>query len=575
MNGSKKNLACERRLSRGYVSHLITVSTFVLLILGSCAEVAPPPGGEADKASPVLTGSIPDDGAVNVNPGNSVWLFFSERVVEPRSGKAVFISPRQAKEPKLKWKSDRLEITFSAKFQANETYIISLSADIADLRGNKLDSSTVIAFSTGPTIDSGCVAGYVYSKDKPASGLMVALYPADLFEDSTVVFDSLYPEYVTQSNKEGSFAFHYLPSREYCLVGFGDKNRNERFNPTREPFALSDRPIIVGGETPLDDLQLILTTQDTATSEIISAAFTSDRLLKVRFSREISLNLLRQSPSNLMLRGQEDTDRVLIAKSFLESDTARTSVLNCHFDSLREGTYDLELTYDISKPTIYYRSIEVKPVEDKNPPTVVSFYPNTSPKFVDEIQIQAVFSEPLDTTRITDGTFILQEKPDTQVPVGREWQDAFHLLLHPTQLKEGMSYTLAITEFEIADIAGNVLGDSLREYSFSSLDSDSLGSISGETVIQIAGERDRPVVLSFKRVGTKQIFHLPVSARKFAIDVPSGKYLLSGFIDSDLDGKKGNGSIYPFRLAETSASFQDTVSVRARFETAGVYFEFK
>jgi hypothetical protein len=563
------------RLNRARIPLLFFVGASMLLMLAGCAEVAPPPGGEADKLSPVLTGSIPENGAVNVALGNSVTLFFSERIVEPKSGKAVFISPRPAKEPKLKWKTDRLQIILPDSFRTNETYIISLSANITDLRGNKLDSSAIIAFSTGPSLDSGSVAGHVYSKDKPLGGLMVVLYRASAFEDTTMIIDSLYPDYVTQSNKEGLFTFQYLPSREYLLVAFDDKNLNERFDPARESFALADRPIIPGGEMPLDNLELSLTTQDTVTSEVISAAFTADRLLKVRLSREIPLDLLRRSPSNIMLRSQEDTNKVYAANSFLESDTTKTSVLNCHLGYLSEGVYDLELTYDVSKPTIHYRGIQVKIVEDKNSPTVVRFYPDQTPQFVDKIKVQAVFSEPLYTARITEGTFVLHKNPDMEVPLSCEWQDAFHLILRPSELKEGASYTLSVTEFEIADMAGNLLGDSLRKYPFSTLDSDSLGSVSGEVVAEIAGQQDSPTVLSFKKVGTNQIFDLSVSGRKFKIDVPAGKYLLSGFVDSDLDGQKGNGSIYPFHLAETSASYADTIAVRARFETTGIKFEFK
>ncbi len=368
-------------MSQGWIRAHVRLSFLmgisVMLVLAGCAEVAPPPGGEVDKLRPILTGSIPENGACNVAPGNSVTLFFSERIVDPKTGKAVFVSPRPSKEPKLKWKADRLEIILADSFQTDETHIISLSANITDLRGNKLDSSTIIAFSTGPSLDSGYVAGCVQSKGQRLSGLMVTLYRASAFKDTTVVFDSLYPDYVTQTSTEGMFAFQYLPMREYRLVAFDDKNLNERFNPARESFALSDRPIIPGAEMPLDNLELSLTSQDTATSEIISAVFTADLLLKVRLSREIPLDLLRRSPSSIMLRNQEDSNKVFVADSFLESDTTRASVLNCHFGSLSEGTYELELTYDISRPTLHYRGIEVKLVEDKKPPTVVSFFPGS------------------------------------------------------------------------------------------------------------------------------------------------------------------------------------------------------
>lgn len=564
-----------QRSGRDHVPLLLLVWAFLVLGLVGCAEVASPPGGEADKTSPFLVGSIPENGAVNVGQGNTITLFFSERIVKPSSGKPVFISPRPLQQPKLKWKSNRIEIVLPDSFRTNETYIISLSSSIVDLRGNKLDSSSIIAFSTGPSIDSGKVAGHVYSKDRPISGLIVALYRASAFQDSTVVFDSLYPDYVSQSNKEGFFAFEYLPEREYRLVAFDDKNRNERFNPALESFALADRPIIVGSEIPLNSLQLSLTTQDTVSAEIISAVYTADRLLKVRLSREIPLELLRRSPSNLMLRWQEDGTRVFPCNSFLESDEDNAAVLNCYFGLLSEGMYNLELTYDISRPSIHYRNVEAKPVEDMNAPTVARFYPGNVPQFVDQVEIQAVFSEPLDTTKISVGTFNLWEDPDTRVTLSRQWRDAFHLLLHPVELKEGATYRLAVTEFEITDLAGNVLGDSLREYPFSILASDSLGSVSGEVVIDIAGKENSPVVLSFRHPGGRQILDLPVSGREFKVDLPGGNYLLSGFVDSDLDGQKGNGAIYPFRLAETSAAYPDTISVRPRFETTGIRFEFR
>ena len=99
---------------------------------------------------------------------------------------------------------------------------------------------------------------------------MAALYELSVFEDTAAVIDSLWPQYVSQTNKDGEFAFQFLPTREYRLIAFEDKNRNERFNPAREQFALPDRRIVVVGPLPLDDLRLFLTGQDTAVSEVIS-----------------------------------------------------------------------------------------------------------------------------------------------------------------------------------------------------------------------------------------------------------------------------------------------------------------
>jgi hypothetical protein len=559
---------------RPFARQVLTGVFIIIAVLG-CAEVAPPPGGPVDKTGPFLVRSEPENGSVNVEPGNKISLYFSERIVRPATGRAVFISPRPSREPKLKWKTDRIELILPDSFAANQTYILSLSSNIADLRGNKLDSSLIVAFSTGPSIDSGKVSGHVYSNDQPVGGLMVGLYKTETFADTAVSFDSIYPAYLTQTNQDGLFAFDFLPKREFRLVAFDDKNRNERFEPDRESFALPDRPIVVGGDIPVIDLRLSLTTQDTTTPEIISVIYTADKLLKVRLTREIPLALLRQSPANIMLRNQDDSLQAFPCLSFQESDKERATVLNCFFGTLADGVYELELTYDVARSSLRYQEVQVEAKDDGNPPVIVRFYPNTSPLFVEQVEMQAVFSEPLDTAHIQEETFRLQTSTGKDIPLSLRWRDRFHLLLEPDTLQEGVSYRLTVEESEIVDLAGNTLGDSTKEYSFTTLASDSLGSIAGEVVIKIAGKESDPVVLSFRALPGQSTYDVTVPGRKFTVDLPGGKYLMSGFIDSDLDGERDNGSIYPFRLAETMASYPDTIIVRPRFETTGITFEFR
>ena len=101
----------------------------MLLCLG-CAEVASPPGGEIDRSGPFLIGSIPENGSTDVPVDNRVTLFFSEYIKQPASVKALYVSPRQDKEPNIKWKSDRIQITFADSFAVNQTYIISVASGI-------------------------------------------------------------------------------------------------------------------------------------------------------------------------------------------------------------------------------------------------------------------------------------------------------------------------------------------------------------------------------------------------------------------------------------------------------------
>ncbi|MCH7691762.1 MAG: hypothetical protein IIA17_12070, partial [candidate division Zixibacteria bacterium] len=74
---------------------------------------------------------------------------------------------------------------------------------------------------------------------------------------------------------------------------------------------------------------------------------------------------------------------------------------------------------------------------------------------------------------------------------------------------------------------------------------------------------------------SKQSYHLRLLNKTFYIDLPAGKYLLSGYIDEDDSGRRGKGSVWPYTFAETYFKYDDTISVRARFETAGIELEVK
>jgi len=81
--------------------------------------------------------------------------------------------------------------------------------------------------------------------------------------------------------------------------------------------------------------------------------------------------------------------------------------------------------------------------------------------------------------------------------------------------------------------------------------------------------------ISFKNLKGKQSYHLQLLTKTFKIDLPAGKYILSGYIDEDDSGGRGKGSVLPYTFAETYFKYDDTISVRARFETAEIELEVK
>ncbi|MCM2271281.1 MAG: Ig-like domain-containing protein [candidate division Zixibacteria bacterium] len=549
----------------------------VLLLLGllwmlSCAEVQAPPGGEVDRLAPRVDSTLPANGSTNVTPGNAIEIFFSERV-QSGAGKQVFISPRPEKDPELKWRSDRLGITFDEPFDTNQTYVVTVGSAVTDLRNNRLDSSMTIAFSTGADLDSGRIAGYVYQGSDPQSGVLVGLWNVSRVSD-TEAFDSLYPDYVTLTSAKGYFNLKYLPDQEFRLIAFVDRNRDDRLNPTREAMAIPDRPILVGGEAYLEELNLQLATADTTAPGIVSATHSFSGLVRARLSSPASLTHLREHLSDASLALTSDSSKVVNPTGMIESDLNESSVVTLTFGKLEPGEYLLNVPIVPDAPSVY-EGLTVRAGDDTETPSIIRHTPPERPSFVSDIRITLAFSEPIDRTKLDKETIELYRSDSILVPTSLNWSDATHVEITADTLLPGTAYKINVAEFEVADLAGNLLGDSITTFSFGTLDADSLGTIAGTVSIRPRDKAADPAVLIFREVSDKFVDTITVKGREFTINVPGGKYLLSGFIDSDKDGKRGEGSLRPFRTAETFSIHPDTIAVRARFETTGIEMIFK
>ncbi len=549
---------------------------FLLVVLAcivvGCARVEPPPGGPEDKTGPVLMGSLPLNGATGVPPDNRIVLYFSEPIREPRRGGAVFISPRPEEPPDIEWKSDHIVINLPDSFQLDRTYLISAGSGITDLRGNPVDSGLTVAFSTGPTIDSGYVAGRVTDQSgRGVEGLHVALYEGGWEQG----FDSLHPDYLTQTNKDGRFSLDYLPKGEYRLVAFRDTDRNELFATHAEPYAVPDRPVVVGGVLPLRNLSMTLVPQDSTTPGLVAASTTGDGLIRLRLNRSIPLHTLNAHPGNCRLHLGDGTRTSIPAVTFRERFRDEAKELHFVFREVEDGTYRLSLQYLHGVSALEHDSLVVVWPVDRSRPVIDSLVPAEGAKLsADRVEIGITLSEPIDTTALTSQTFVLTESSDDSTRVGLRlvWRDPLRLELVPDVISPGGDYRLDITEFEIIDAAGNTLGDSLRSRSFSVFSEDDLGWIAGRIKMLLAARKGMTVVLIARNVSTGAEFRLPVKRQEFTIGVPAGRYVLSGFVDSNNNDRRDLGSVDPWMLSETMASHPDTITVRARFETAGVEF---
>ncbi|MCP4567501.1 MAG: hypothetical protein GY841_07980 [FCB group bacterium] len=567
----------------GRLFPVIRFSIFILFffILG-CAKSIAPPGGPIDRTPPEIIESIPVSGSVGISVDSSVIIEFSEAIHPVSTPKAVFITPLQEKEPKIKVKGRFLSISFAQSLEKNRTYVINLNTDLRDAHNVALDQSVNIAFSTGPTIDIGSIAGTVFEKSKGKSGISVALF-STAPEEAGLPVDSLTPEYLTQSGEGGKYKFEYLPDGKYYPVAFIDGNKNRSIEPKREMIGLPFSEVLIEPENRLlsgIDYRLHQVKEKYPT--LRSVSINPDLLIKVRFNRELD----KHEAETLFAQGEIRGDSIepMATMDYYSAKPYPSSDYFIRSKPLQTGL-NYTLAFDLAElfPAIpdslkqlSYKFTAVE-IEDLSRPRIERSYPaNKAVNIGIDSLFRIVFSEPIDSTAVA-GAFRLADSSEEWRPVTVTQENSFIYMGKATQrLRHGKWYQLEMDNRRIIDLAGNALGDSTTILTFTTVGQDTLGHLSGDVVFTDAIDAVYPVVVSFQpspRGDPKQII-LPAGQSAFIIDLLPGYYSVSAYLDRNRNNRFDFGSIIPYQLAEPFSAPADTMRVRTRFESSGVTIQF-
>jgi len=385
---------------------------------------------------------------------------------------------------------------------------------------------------------------------------------------------------MTLSGDKGEYSFEYLPFNRYLLIAFNDKDKDQLFDYPDEDFGIPDRMANVF-EGRIPTLNFIMQREETASVSIISAGPTADHLVKARLSRPVKAERLIVNLDKITLSPTDSTMPALNPKSMMENEEDSVSTFDFYFGEIPDGTYRLKIDKSIlmarvdSIPFIESAVLKIKSEPDKNPPFILSVSQNGKTVFPDEKIVRFSFSEPIDRKKAGDSLATLAIKDGDTIRTNLKWLDDFKVDLIPDSLKWGKTYIITIHQNSLVDLSGNKAGDSTRIFSFKTFDKDSLGGISG--TISYSGDVDSSGLsyLNFMLLGEGKKIVAPVPGKIFNLQLPPGKYLLSGFIDLNGNGKQDQGRLKPLEFSETVSAFPDTVRVRSRFETSGVDFIFK
>ncbi len=575
MKRSKKSL--NTKLNPFYLPFIFLFS----LILTMCAKVASPPGGPVDETGAEIVMSEPESGAVDVARGDVVSVTFSETVDKNSAQTAVFISPRPTSDPTFKWKGKTMNIILPDSFRDSTTYIVNIGANVADLRNNKMASSKQIAFSTGPEISAGKIKGYIADGGKPGVGVTVGLFD-DINPDSLPSFDSLYPVYMTQTGKDGLFNLDYLPDGRYFLLAFGDKDRSQTFDFGQESFGLADRVAKIENGVGPNNLNISMIKIDTTSYDILSIAPNGDGLIKIRFTNSILPDDFKGMFKYIELRPVVDSGATLYhPEAIVEGGDKALQNFTIFFGNLDSGDYQIRIDkkafgiINDTIPYIYSSKFDLAATADETPPAISFCSHDKQTVFADDNRINLGFSEPVVFSDTGQMPFILLDRDTIGYDLVIDSIGPLLYQLYVPDLSEGQNYTLSINAPEISDRAGNVLGQTIIDYRFSTYDIDSMGSVSGTVVIDTTTVKMGPVNFTFGLYPSMKNFDFAAVRDSFNLNLPPGKYRLLGYVDRNGNGKQDFGSLKPWEWPETWEIYPDTIRIRPRFETAGIELDIK
>ncbi len=202
------------------------------LFITNCAQIGTLSGGPKDITPPKLMEALPALKTTNFN-STEIILRFDEFIALKDLNNQLMISPKLATKPDITFSGKKVTIKLNkSELLPNTTYRFYFGNAIVDMHeSNPLQNFSYI-FSTGNTIDTLKIKGVVENallKTKEKD-IVVGLYFNKELSDSFAFKQT--PDYLTRTDGNGQFEIENLPSANFKMVCFSDKNKDYMYNGT-------------------------------------------------------------------------------------------------------------------------------------------------------------------------------------------------------------------------------------------------------------------------------------------------------------------------------------------------------
>lgn len=420
----------KRKKEKNFTSFKNIVSfVFLIFIILSCGHRQDPTGGKKDTIKPEIVNIFPAEFS-EINTQN-IEIIFSKPIDRTTILTGIYVYPPIDKK-KFKWDKNTLIIKINEELEINTNYFFTFSRQIKGEHKNELDQDYTFVFRSGNLNENRISGNILFELDEDKNQpVKVELMTADSIN------------IVTREFFAPTYEFENLNNIEHQITAFVDKNKNDKYDPEKEPFFQAFIPY-----HQFSNLDIELIYVDTLNPEIRSARVVSNNQVELSFSEIVK----GFSDINIISDDSLQTELHIIA-DFLDNETLYLVTEN--LDSL---------AYEVSISNLEDRKKNILPetsilfdgivIPDTIAPKIIYTKPGNGTT-IDNLlpEIEIMFSEIILAENF-NATLTNVEK-HKEIPLKIIQGDSKRFMVNPLKnLQNYSSYNFNLT---ISDASGNYL----------------------------------------------------------------------------------------------------------------------
>ncbi len=492
--------------------HLLFIFIGFSVIMGSCAQLGTPGGGDKDTTAPTINRAESSENRQVFFEKQDIILTFDEWIKVQNAANEIFVSPPLDYPPVVKERGKKVTFEFNEKetLRENTTYQINFGKAIKDITEGNPTENIVFLFSTGAVLDSLTIKGKVLDEltGKPLADIMVQLY--DNLSDTS--FTTLKPTYLARTQKDGSFRLDNLRADTFQIFALEDLNVSYTYDDISERVAYIDSLVVLTALSDTSGITLELFDEEDPT-----------RLIQVTQDKKGLIKCLYQSTPN-------DIELIYLASDSIifYNETDGDTIRIWHNDIKNDSSYFL-IKYGETIDTI-----PNKKAREKINDTSLKLFSSKLEAFSGD-SVELRFNRPLltvytDSIEITDTIKQLSIKGDTII------RNKLFITLDSMPVGQ---YDMQILPGTIEDLYGMKLTDTTQ----ATVDVKS-AEVLGSIMLNVEKTDSIPYILTLLQNKKTIKDYTILSPQRITVNkLPAGKYSISVIKDTNANGRWSSGNI--------------------------------